>query len=184
MIGRLENCLRDYNGNYHLTITTRDDAGAVYDAFNGLDVSITIDKPRKKRSLNANAYMWELCGKIADKLTDEGTVHTKEDVYREAVKEVGVYRDIPMLAAGVDTLRKAWSMHGVAWLTDIVDYLPDKSGYLVRCYYGSSSYNTKQMTRLIDNLIQDCDNMGIDHRTPDDIANMLSLWEQERSKNG
>jgi hypothetical protein len=126
--------------------------------------------------------MWELVGKIAEKLSSEGTIYTKEDVYRNAIKEVGVWRDIPMLSEGVETLRKAWRMHGTGWITEIVDYLTGNIGYLVRCYYGSSTYNTKQMSRLIDSLIQDCDSMGIDHRTPEEINNMLSLWEQERKK--
>lgn len=185
MIGRVENCIRDMDGVYHLTIVSRsDEAGTAYNEYHDKDAEITIRKAYKKRSLDANAYMWELCGKIADKLSDEGTLTTKEDVYRHAVKEVGVYRDIPMLSEGVDTLKKAWSMHGIGWFTENVDYLQNKIGYLVRCYYGSSVYNTKQISRLIDNLIQDCDAVGIDHRTPDEINNMLSLWEQERNTNG
>ena len=182
MIGQIESCLRDYDGNFHITIKTRDNAGAVYDEFHDTDVNVTFDKPRKKKSINANAYMWELCTLIAEKLSSEGTPHTKDDVYRETVRECGIFRDIPMLTQGVETLRKAWEMHGVAWITDIVDYLPDKSGYLVRCYYGSSVYSGKQLSRLIDSLIQDCDSLGIEHRTPDEINNMLSLWEQERTK--
>lgn len=181
MIGRIENCIRGYDGVYHMTISTRDDAGAVYDEYNGKDVSITVETPRRKRSLNANSYLWELCGKIAEKLDVNGVKYTKDEVYQHAIREVGVYRDIPMLANGVDTLRKAWSMHGTGWVTDIVDYLPDKTGYLVRCYYGSSTYSSKQMNRLISSLQQDCEQLGIEYRTPEEVANMLSLWEQERS---
>lgn len=184
MTGRLENCIKGADGIYHLTFATRANAGKVYDDFNGQGVEITVDKPKVKRSLNANAYMWELCGKIADKLCEDGTIHTKEDVYRETIKQVGVYRDIPMLSQGVDTLRKAWEMHGIGWVTEEVDYLPDMSGYLIRCYYGSSTYSSKQMHRLIQVLIQDCDSLGIEHRTPEEIANLLSLWEQERKQNG
>ena len=184
MISAFVNCIKDFNGWYYLTIKTRDEAaGHIYDEFTQGLADVTVEKPRKKRSLNANAYMWELCGKIADKLSDEGTLHTKEDVYREAVRQVGVFRDIPMLNEGAETLQKAWKMHGTGWITEIVDYLTGNIGYLVRCYYGSSTYNTKQMSRLIDCLIQDCDSMGIDHRTPEEINNMLSLWEQERKKN-
>lgn len=185
MIGRVENCLRDMSGVYHITFVTKDkEAGAVYDEYHDKDADIQVNEPRKKKSVNANAYMWQLCTLIAEKLSAEGTPHTKEDVYRETVRECGVYRDIPMLHQGVDTLRKAWELHGIAWITEIVDYLPDKSGYLIRCYYGSSTYSSKQLSRLIDSLVQDCDNIGIDHRTPEQINDLLSLWEQERTKNG
>lgn len=178
----VENCIKGADGVYHTTYASRDDeAGRIYDEYHGKEVDINVDgKPKKPRSNNANAYMWELCTKIADKLSDDGTIHTKEDVYRETIKNVGVYRDVPLLHEGVDTMRKAWELHGTGWVTEIVDYLPGNIGYLVRLYYGSSQYNTKQMSRLIDCLIQDCDAMGIDHRTPDEINNLLSLWEQER----
>lgn len=183
MKGRPENCIRDFNGDYHLTFVAKDpEAGRIFDEYKSREIEITVEIPRKKRSLNANAYMWELCTKIADKLSDEGTLHTKEDVYREAVRQVGVFRDIPMLTEGAETLQKAWQMHGTGWITEIVDYLTGNIGYLVRLYYGSSTYNTKQMSRLINCLIQDCDSLGIDHRTPEEINNMLSLWEQERKK--
>jgi hypothetical protein len=46
-------------------------------------------------------------------------------------------------------------------------------------YYGSSSYNTKQMSRLINNIVQECQILGIETKTPDEIANMLNLWESE-----
>ena len=184
MKSKLENCIRDFDGHYHVTYMTDDpEAGRIFDEFHDKDVEITVKEPRKKKSTNANAYMWELCTLIAEKLSSEGTPHTKEDIYQQTVRECGVYRDIPMLSEGVDTLRKAWEMHGIAWLTEIVDYLPDKSGYLIRCYYGSSTYSSKQLSRLIDSLVQDCDSLGIDHRTPEEINNLLSLWEQERKKN-
>lgn len=183
MKGRPENCIRDINGHYHLTFITDDPAaGKIFDDYRNRDIEISVDIPRKKRSLNANAYMWELCTLIADKMSDDGTLTTKEDVYRHSVKEVGVFKDIPMLNEGAETLQKSWSLHGVGWFCEIVDYLTGNIGFLVRCYYGSSTYNTKQMSRLIDCLIQDCDSLGIDHRTPEEINNLLSLWEQERKK--
>jgi HD superfamily phosphohydrolase len=47
-------------------------------------------------------------------------------------------------------------------------------------YYGSSSYNSHQMTRLLNNIIYECQALGIETKTPDEIANMLNLWESER----
>lgn len=184
MIGEIENCIRDFEGFYHLTVKTKDpEAGRVYNELRAGEVDIAVTKPHKKRSLDANAYMWVLCGKLADKLSDEGTITTKEEVYRKAIKDVGVFKDVPMFAEGAETLQKAWTMHGIGWFTEVVDYLVGNIGYLVRCYYGSSCYNTKQLSRVISDLVQDCDALGVEHRTPEEIANMLSLWEQERKRN-
>ena len=176
MTGKLTGLTFNADGTQNITVTVSSDFRQEYDSLKDTEVEISIKKYFKKRSRDANAYCWELCGKIADKLSDDGELHTKEDVYREAIRNVGVYRDIPMLTEGVDTLREAWQRHGTGWITEQVDYLRDADGYLIRCYFGSSVYNAKQMSRLLDNLIQDCDALGIEHRTPDEIEKLKSLW--------
>jgi len=55
----------------------------------------------------------------------------------------------------------------------------DGENVIIRCYYGSSQYNTKQMSRLISNTVQDCQAVGINTMTPNEIAEMLSLWGSE-----
>lgn len=176
MRGKVAGIIKDGKEYY---ITFRVDDVAEVEPIQGAECDIKVTKHREKRSLNANAYMWELCGKIADKLSDDGILFTKEEVYRNAVREVGIYEDTPMIYGYQDRLRRAWEEHGTAWITEIVDYYDDNT-VLVRCYYGSSQYDSKQMSRLIDYIIQDCDELGIDHRTPGEIADLISLWETER----
>lgn len=43
-------------------------------------------------------------------------------------------------------------------------------------YFGSSSYDTVQMSRLIDLLIEDCKAQGIETATPDEIARYKEEW--------
>ena len=147
-------------------------------------LAFKVDKFREKRSLDANAYFWALCGKLAEKLSDENTKYTKEDIYLKSIKEVGVYKDFQGLSpTDAKTLKVAWEMLGTGWITEYVDYMQDGENLVVRCYYGSSKYNTKQMSRLISNISQDCEAVGIETKTPDEIANLLSLWEiGERKK--
>lgn len=45
-------------------------------------------------------------------------------------------------------------------------------------YNGSSSYNTKQMTRLIDSVIQDCKEQQIETMTPEELKSLLARWER------
>lgn len=145
-------------------------------------LSIKISKYRAKRSLNANSYFWHLCGELAKRLSDEGVKHTKEDIYRKAIKEIGVYKDWENLTPkDAKTLRHAWEMLGTGWITEQVDYMPDGDKVTVRTYYGSSQYNTKQMSRLIKNIVQDCEAVGgIEVKTPNEIANLLSMWGNEQ----
>lgn len=162
-----------------LTIDNKQEAIQCFDDLrNEEKLSVKISKYRKKRSLDANAYCWVLCTKLADKLSDEKVKYTKEDIYRNAVKELGIYKDFPnMKQDDAKTLRHAWEMLGTGWITEQVDFMQDGENVVIRCYYGSSTYNTKQMSRLIDNIVQDCKAVGVPTKTPDEIANMLSLWE-------
>lgn len=49
------------------------------------EYEIKIAKKRRRRSLDANAYMWVLCSEIAKKINA-----TAEEVYKEQVKHYGV----------------------------------------------------------------------------------------------
>lgn len=164
-----------------LIINEKQSAMNLYDELHDAEkLSINIDTYRDKRSLNANKYMWKLCGELAEALSDEKVTHTKEDIYRDAIKEIGVWRDDEIDPEDVQWRRTAWEMLGTGWITERVDFTPDGEKEVIRFYYGSSQYNTKQMSRLIDNIVQDCEAVGIDTKTPDEIANLISLWGESR----
>lgn len=127
---------------------------------------------RQKRSLDANAMAWELINKIA-----AAVGLPPVQVYREAVKDIGGnYEVVPIRNDAVDKMREAWEGRGIGWQTDILG--PSKvDGYTnMALYYGSSSYDTKQMSLLIDHLIQDAKAMDIDTRSPREIALTLDEW--------
>lgn len=179
MRGQIYDLVRSRDGKQILSVSLSGDFTEEYDKLKGQELDIEIKRHREKRSQNANAYLWVLCEKIADRLADDDTKNTKETVYREAIRHIGVYRDFcDLRPRDAKTLRTAWEMLGTGWLTEQVDYSPDGERVTVRCYYGSSQYNTKQMSRLIDNLVQDAKALGIETLTPNEIQNMLSLWEQ------
>lgn len=141
-------------------------------------LSLKIGKYRAKRSLNANSYLWQLCTMIADKLSDDGVPHTKEEIYRNAVKARGICREqgeLPLDFA--KTSRTAWEMLGTGWITEQVDFEPDGERVVVRYYYGSSTYNTKQMSRIIDWLVVECQQLGIETKPQAEIDSLLSSWK-------
>lgn len=135
-------------------------------------LNIEIKKYRKKRSLDANAYMWVLCGKLAEKIGS-----TKESVYRQHILNMGVYKVAEISEDAAETLIIGWQMNGIGWLAERVDYGARDGFVLVNLYYGSSVYNTKQMSRLLDSVVEDCKEQGIQTETPDEIDKMVSLWE-------
>lgn len=183
MIGKLKDLAFSRDGRQIVSITVKGDISELFDSLKDSDIEFQIKKYREHRSLDANAYCWVLCGKIADKLADDDIKNTKENIYREAIRETGVYKDFTNMAlSDAKTLCTAWERLGTGWITEQVDFAPDGDHVTVRCYYGSSTYNTKQMSRLIDNLIQDAKALGIPTETPEQIEKLKSLWANAPKK--
>lgn len=115
---------------------------------------------RKKRSKNSNSYFWELLQQLCEELN----IDVIEE-YKKRVKELGIFKQWEIETSNVPTFEKLWSDRGIAWFTEKVEEIGNKT--IINAYYGSSSYNSKQMSRLIDNLVQDCRSVGI--QTLEDI---------------
>ena len=135
------------------------------------DYILTIKKHRKK-SLNANAYMWQLCTKIAEKIRA-----TKEDVYKKAIREVGWYMDMSVEAGKEEEAKSLWSMRGVGWFAE--DIFCSRKFSEMRFYKGSSVYNSEEMRRLIDYIVDEATELGIETMTPMEIERLNQLWEGE-----
>lgn len=139
----------------------------------GKEYIADIKRHYNKRSLDANAYFWVLCGKLAAKIG-----LPPEEIYREYIRDIGDnYQIVPIRNDAVDQWIKAWRAHGIGWICDNLG--PSKiDGYTnIICYYGSSVYDTAQMSRLINLLVEDCKAQGIETKTPDEIQRMVSLWD-------
>lgn len=135
---------------------------------------LTIKEKAKKRSLNANNYFWLLCDKLAVK-----TGVQKTDIYRQYIKEIGGNNEILCIKTNaVEKFRKAWSETGLGYVTDI---MPSKINGCtnVVIYYGSSTYDSKQMSRLIKLITQDCIENNIP--TLDDIQfeRLMKEWKND-----
>ena len=119
-------------------------------------LTVTVKDFRPKRSLSQNSYLWLLLDKLAEKLK-----RSKEDIYKEYVSDHGVFEILPIRNDAVETFKTKWGKNGIGWLTE--DLGESKlNGYTkLIAYYGSSSYNSKEMARLIDAVIHDCTELGI-----------------------
>jgi hypothetical protein len=156
-------------------VNERNDFEALVDEMRDKDkLSIEVKPYRERRSLDANAYFFVLADRLAEKLGI-----TKEEVYRNAIKDIGgVSETVCVKTQAVAKLCEGWSKNGLGWQTDTFPSKIEGCTNVI-LYYGSSTYDTAQMSRLIDNVVQDCQAVGIETRTPDEIANMLSLWDQK-----
>lgn len=132
-----------------------------------------VKEHRKKRSLDANAYAWVLIGKIADALRMPPT-----EIYRQAIQNVGGnYEIIPIKAEAAEHFKQIWEAKGLGW--PCVDMGKSKlDGYRnLRAYYGSSTYDTRQMSQLIDNLVQDCRALDIEVKSDEELASLMGAWQ-------
>lgn len=171
MIARLHDLSLARNGGYLLTVSTREDVRELFDTMQDIDVDVTVKKHREKRSLDANAYCWVLLDKLA-----EATGTPKADIYREAVKSVGGNTEIVCVQErAVQKLRDGWQQNGIGWQTEIMDSKIDGCKNVI-LYYGSSTFDTKQMSRFIDNIIQDCRSVGIETMTPQQLDALKEDW--------
>ena len=156
-----------------LEVNERNDFEALVDEMRDKEkLSIEVKPYRAKRSLDANAYFFVLADRLAEKLGI-----TKEEVYRNAIKQIGgVSETVCVKDQAVTRLCEGWRNNGIGWQTDTFpSKIPGCTNVIL--YYGSSTYDTAQMSRLIDNVVQDCKAVGIETCPPDELARLLSLWD-------
>lgn len=141
----------------------------------GKELAVEVKQYRKKRSLDANAYFWVLCDKVAEAVGNT----TKEDIYRAKIRAVGVYEDIEYNKDECKAKVKMWSEIGVGWFCDRFCNLDIGDKVKVRRYYGSSVYDSKQMWRLINSVIEDCNELGIPTMTTSEVQRLCEAYNIE-----
>lgn len=133
--------------------------------------TLTLKEYHAKRSLNANRYFWSLADKLAERIHESPI-----EIYRGYIKDIGgVSNDLVMKPEAVKEFKEYWGQLGKGWTVDILD--GDEGGVLVRAYKGSSVYNTAQMSRLIDLIVQDCKQFGIETLDDMKIQQLVDEWE-------
>lgn len=146
------------------------EAGKVY--------TVTVEPQKKRRSLDANSFAWLMLDKIA------ACIHeSKTEIYRSYIKEIGGNSDTVQMQAEtpeelkkrVERLRDFWALRGLGWQSDIIE--SDKpTECSVVLYYGSSAYNSEQMSRLIEMIVQDCETFGIETKDPAELEMLVKEW--------
>lgn len=139
-------------------------------------LSLEIKKYRRKRSLDANAYYWVLVGKLAKAVRSSNPeIHNmmlREYGQPEIIEGKAIYITIPETDHARDKVDKSMDYH----LSPTSQVREGNDGVMYRTYKllrGSHTYNTEEMARLIDGLIQCCRDAKIpdcEIATPDEKA--------------
>lgn len=129
----------------------------------------------KKRTLDANSYCWVLCKEIADKLHI-----SKEEVYKKNIKDMGKFEIIPIKNEALNTFINAWTSKGIGWLCEVLRESKIEGYTTIIVYYGSSVYDTKEMSILIDGVVQECTNLGIPTITGEELNKLKGSWKNDK----
>ncbi len=129
---------------------------------------VKIEPVKKRRSLDSNAYCWVLIGQIADILRA-----SKEEIYFNMLKNYGQSTVVSVLSEiNVTGFFKYYEEFGKGEVKG-----KDFTHYKV--YKGSSEFDTREMAVLIDGVISEAQELGIDTRTPEEVEKMKALWGKE-----
>ena len=173
MVGKLTGVQRLFGGEWMLSFSTTADAGAVYDRLKDAPVNVEIRKHNPQRSKDANAMCWALCTDIGKAIRPPVP---KEEVYRKAIREVGEYEPLPIKAEAVETFQNRWQTKGTGWFAEVIDDSKLPGYKLVFAYYGSSTYDTAAMSRLLDFLVDEAQQMNIPIPARKEQEEMLASW--------
>lgn len=178
MLAKLKDLSMNMDGSQDIRITVYTDCSEMFNELQNENIEVEIRKARKKRSLDANALAWVVIDQIAEK-----TRTKKSEVYRNAIRDIGGVSDVVCVKnEAVDKLISGWTAHGQGWQTEVV---PSKIHGCsnVTLYYGSSVFDSKQMSDLIDSLMQDAEAVGIQRKSSEEINKAIELWGRGKNKN-
>lgn len=139
-------------------------------------LDVELKKHRKKRSLDANAYYWRLASDLADVLhVSKPYIHNyllRRYGQIEMIDDQAVYIVIP----DTESAQKKVDEEQMYHLKPTSQVKPGKGGMMYRTYMmlkGSHEYDTKEMSHLIDGLVSECKEVGIETLTPEELERML-----------
>lgn len=128
------------------------------------DLDVDLKVHREKRSLDANAYCWVLCTKIAEVVRS-----SKDEIYEEMLQKYGYLSDVTI------TVKSEVDMTKIDGHWKFIKSNGKFSAYLM--IRGTSEYNSAEMAKFLDMVVQDAKDLGIETATPTEIAQMNRLWE-------
>jgi len=135
----------------------------------GKELDVEIKPHRAKRSIDSNGYLWVLLGKMAEVLKT-----SKDELYLQMLKRYGQYTYAIVKNEAVEMFTSMYR------LTEEVGKTKNGEGTQLLCYFGSSLYDSKEMATLINGVVSEAKEIGIETMTPIEIEQMNSQWNKEK----
>lgn len=164
---------REFSGDFEVTLTVPKEERGNMEPLNELLnndklKTCTIDRKRKKRSLNANNYAWAIITQIADVLRA-----SKEEIYFQMLKRYGPSSVISVVKEAAEVFEKS-----VKYCEEFGESeLNGKNFKHIKVYMGSSEFDTRQMAIFIDGIVSEAAILKISTMTPAEIEKLKSSWQ-------
>lgn len=126
---------------------------------------------KKSRSLDQNALMWKLLTIYAE---TQGGI--PEDIYVEMLSRYGVADFVQVIPEAVERLKRIYKE------TKIVDTrtVNGKEVVICKCYYGSSTYDVPEMSKLIDGIFNELATLGVDAKNSTLLSGYRKEWNESK----
>jgi len=133
-------------------------------------LDVKIGKHRKNRSLTANGTLWMLLQRLAEVL---GT--TKDELYLQFLEQYGTFTHIVVKPNAVDKVKNEWRT--VRELGEVT--INGKTGIQLQCYFGSSTMNSKEFSRLLQGVIDECEAQGLETITSSEFQHIIDNYKED-----
>lgn len=175
--GKLVNLVRDWRSDeMQITFTVNEAlTGSEIDKIKDADkLAIKASKWRKKRSLDSNGLLWHCIGQIASTLRTD-----KWEVYLLMLKRYGKFTYIVVRESAVEAMKRQWRESEV--IGEVV--VNGQKGIQMLCYFGSSTYDTQEFSVLLDGVISEMKELGLQPPLPKDVQIAMERYEKEWQRN-
>ena len=175
--GFIRNVFTDWNtGETQISFSvTEKSALAELEKLKDKKLSIKVVQHREKRSLDANAMLWACIGDIAKSMTPPAD---KWEIYLQMLKRYGKYTYICVKPNVVDAMKTQWRECEI--VGDIK--INGKDAVQMLCYFGSSTYDSKEFSVLLEGVISEMVEIGLQPPPSKEMRMALAEWERKHEK--
>lgn len=175
-IGHVSSVVRNFiTGKYNITFELDEGNINEIDKISNLKkLRIVAKQYREKRSLTSNGYAWHLMQEIAESIHS-----TKDEVYLDMIQRYS--RAFTHMIVHPEVIPRLEEQYRV--VIDLGEVMVNgNKGHQVQVYFGSSMFDTKEMSVFLDGIISECRDLGIDVIPQSDIDKLNAEWDQVRQK--
>lgn len=176
MKAKLKGVSKDWESNrWNITFELLEGNITELNTLKDKDLAVEAKKYFEKRSGKANRLLWACCTEIAQA---QNPPADKWDVYLAYIKRQGQCTLLRISPEALPKLEKQWRElevvgHPIENGVEMLDVL---------CYFGSSTYNSREFSLLLDDIIEDMKEAGLPTPTSQEMQRALEELQKDEQK--